>query len=106
MLDHVSITASDIAAAERFYDAIMKALGVCVFVVIARSPCDEAIHLSLRGEMDCLASLAMTVQNRLLKNRDPFNPYRHGRSTALVMPIRIPMSISGFSVRACSAIGG
>jgi len=27
MLDHVSITVSDIAAAERFYDAIMKALG-------------------------------------------------------------------------------
>jgi catechol 2,3-dioxygenase-like lactoylglutathione lyase family enzyme len=28
MLDHVSITVSDIAAAEPFYDAIMKALGV------------------------------------------------------------------------------
>jgi catechol 2,3-dioxygenase-like lactoylglutathione lyase family enzyme len=28
MLDHVSITVSDIAAAERFYDAIMNALGV------------------------------------------------------------------------------
>ena len=28
MLDHISITVSDIAAAERFYDAIMKALGV------------------------------------------------------------------------------
>src|SRR6267154_6017730 len=28
MLDHVSITVSDIVAAERFYDAIMKALGV------------------------------------------------------------------------------
>jgi catechol 2,3-dioxygenase-like lactoylglutathione lyase family enzyme len=28
MLDHVSITVSDIAAAERLYDAIMKALGV------------------------------------------------------------------------------
>jgi catechol 2,3-dioxygenase-like lactoylglutathione lyase family enzyme len=28
MLDHVSITVSDILAAERFYDAIMKALGV------------------------------------------------------------------------------
>jgi catechol 2,3-dioxygenase-like lactoylglutathione lyase family enzyme len=27
MLDHVSITVSDIAAAERFYDAIMAALG-------------------------------------------------------------------------------
>ena len=28
MLDHVSITVSDIAAAERFYDAIMEALDV------------------------------------------------------------------------------
>ena len=27
MLDHISITVSDIAAAERFYDAIMAALG-------------------------------------------------------------------------------
>ena len=28
MLDHISITVSDLDAAERFYDAIMKALGV------------------------------------------------------------------------------
>src|SRR3954447_25198650 len=28
MLDHVSITVSDIAAAQRFYDAVMQALGV------------------------------------------------------------------------------
>ena len=28
MLDHVSITVSDLGAAERFYDAIMQALGV------------------------------------------------------------------------------
>jgi len=28
MLDHVSITVSDMSAAERFYDAIMQALGV------------------------------------------------------------------------------
>ena len=28
LLDHVSITVSDIAAAEPFYDAVMKALGV------------------------------------------------------------------------------
>jgi catechol 2,3-dioxygenase-like lactoylglutathione lyase family enzyme len=28
MLDHVSITVSDMAAAERFYDTIMKALGI------------------------------------------------------------------------------
>src|SRR6267154_1482633 len=28
MLDHVSITVSDISTAERFYDAIMKVLGV------------------------------------------------------------------------------
>lgn len=28
MLDHVSITVSDIAAGERFYDAVMTALGI------------------------------------------------------------------------------
>lgn len=28
MLDHVSITVSDMSAAERFYDAVMKVLGV------------------------------------------------------------------------------
>lgn len=28
MLDHVSITVSDFTAAERFYDAIMKALEI------------------------------------------------------------------------------
>ncbi len=28
MLDHVSITVSDIATAERFYDAVMAALGI------------------------------------------------------------------------------
>jgi hypothetical protein len=50
--------------------------------VIARSPCDEAIHLSFRVKMDCFASLAMTAsraraafgQNGLLRNFDPFNP--------------------------------
>ena len=45
-------------------------------------------------------------QNGLLKNRDPFNPYRHGRSTAFVMPIRTPVTMSSFSVRAYNAIGG
>ena len=31
------------------------------FDVFARSVSDEAIHSSLRGGMDCFASLAMTV---------------------------------------------
>src|SRR6266571_3228399 len=40
--------------------------------------------------------LAMTVlcsgrQNGLLRNFEPFSPYRHGSSTALVMPIRNPV---------------
>jgi hypothetical protein len=30
------------------------------FSVIARSPCDEAIHLAPRKGMDCFAALAMT----------------------------------------------
>ena len=67
--------------------------------------------LSLRGTMDCFDALAMTVsccdrQNGLLRNFEPFRPYRHGSSTALVMPIRTPATISGLVIRACSAIGG
>src|SRR5258708_2842883 len=52
--------------------------------------------LSLFGDMDFFATLAMTVkerrlcQNGLLKNLDPFSPYRHGRSAAFVIPIRTP----------------
>jgi len=30
-------------------------------IVIARSDSDEAIHFPARGEMDCFASLAMTM---------------------------------------------
>ena len=54
-------------------------------------------------------SLVMTFQfrqNGLLRNLEPFKPYRHGRSTALVIPIRTPATISGFRGRACSAKGG
>ena len=37
--------------------------GCCHSVhVIARSECDEAIHVSTCGAMDCFASLAMTVE--------------------------------------------
>lgn len=37
--------------------------------------------------------------NGLLRNREPFNPYRHGSSAALVMPMRMPLTISGFRGR-------
>jgi len=54
--------------------------------------------------------LAMTVscsrhQNGLLRNFEPFSPYRQGSSTALVRPIRSPAMTSGLPARACSAIG-
>jgi hypothetical protein len=58
MLDHVSITVSDIAAAEPLYG------------------------------------------NGLLRYFEPFRPYRQGSSTALVMPIRKPVTISGVCGRA------
>jgi catechol 2,3-dioxygenase-like lactoylglutathione lyase family enzyme len=57
MLDHVSITVSDIVAAERFYDAIMKALGVVKvgrrddwlgYGERARSAYPDRIYLSIR----------------------------------------------------------
>ena len=43
--------------------------------------------------------------NGRLKNRDPAHPYRHGRSTALEMPIRGPATILTGAVRAKSANG-
>jgi catechol 2,3-dioxygenase-like lactoylglutathione lyase family enzyme len=57
MLDHVSITVSDIASAERFYDAIMAALGVVKvgarsdwlgYGERARPEHPERIYLSIR----------------------------------------------------------
>src|SRR5216684_1058429 len=49
---------------------------------------------------------APSRKNGLLRNREPFRPYRQGSSIALVMPIRMPATISGLFCRACSAIGG
>jgi catechol 2,3-dioxygenase-like lactoylglutathione lyase family enzyme len=57
MLDHVSITVSDIPAAERFYDAIMKALDVVKvgrredwlgYGERARSAHPERVYISIR----------------------------------------------------------
>jgi catechol 2,3-dioxygenase-like lactoylglutathione lyase family enzyme len=57
MFDHVSITVSDIAAAERFYDAIMKALGVVKvgrrddwlgYVERARAAYPDRVYLTIR----------------------------------------------------------
>src|SRR3984893_13684631 len=92
-----------------------------VFIVIARSDL-SAVAQRAKAEatkqsiLSCAArwiaslALAMTVscsdpQNALLKNFEPFNPYRQGSSTALVMPIRNPATICGLPARAYSAIG-
>ncbi len=40
------------------------------------------------------------AENGLLRNFESFSPYRHGSSTALVMPMRRPLTISGLRVRA------
>jgi catechol 2,3-dioxygenase-like lactoylglutathione lyase family enzyme len=48
MLDHVFITVSDIAATERFYDAIMTALGI----VKGRSPRRSAWQFDRLGDAD------------------------------------------------------
>jgi DNA polymerase III delta prime subunit len=45
-------------------------------------------------------------QNGLLRNFEPLSPYRHGRSIALVIPIRTPARTSTLRGRAYSAIGG
>ncbi len=39
-------------------------------VVIARSDSDEAIHVSAVGNMDCFASLAMTLFARCLNKQN------------------------------------
>jgi hypothetical protein len=36
-----------------------------ISTVIARSEADEAIHLSPSGDVDCFASLAMTIEEAL-----------------------------------------
>ena len=41
------------------------------FTVIARSECDEAIHVSASGAMDCFASLAMTWIGRGVLDTTP-----------------------------------
>ena len=57
MLDHVSITVSDMAAAERFYDAIMNVLGVVKvgrredwlgYGERARAAFPERVYISIR----------------------------------------------------------
>jgi catechol 2,3-dioxygenase-like lactoylglutathione lyase family enzyme len=174
MLDHVSITVSDIAAAERFYDAIMKVLGVVkvgrrddwlgydeparpvypdrIYISIRKGPKpEEAVgrhwcfktkwrkqvdafwdagmaaggsddgplglrnfHASyyaafLRGphgnRIEVVRHHSVRPESGLLKNFESFSPYRQGSSAALVMPIRMPATMLGFSVRACSEIG-
>src|ERR1700721_4823359 len=42
----------------------------------------------------------------LERNFESLNPYRQGRSIALVRPIRIPATTYGLPLRAYSAIGG
>ncbi len=44
--------------------------------------------------------------NGRLTNREPARPYRHGRSAALVIPIRVPVTTSTGARRACSENGG
>ena len=74
MFDHVSITVSDIAAAERFYDAIMKALGVVKvgrrddWLVMANAPAPPirtvSISPSARGRSRKRHSVATGASRR------------------------------------------
>lgn len=49
MLDHVSITVSDLAAAERFYDAVLAAIGVAKVGVL---PAEAWIGYGARSDAD------------------------------------------------------
>jgi hypothetical protein len=55
-----------------------------------------ALHVPLRSN----ACHALAVKNGLERNFESLNPYRQGRLTALVMPIRIPATMSGLPERA------
>jgi catechol 2,3-dioxygenase-like lactoylglutathione lyase family enzyme len=88
MLDHVSITVSDIAVAEPFYDAIMKALEVVKvgrredwlgYGERARAANPERVYISIRkgAKPDDAAPPALVLQGevadpgrRLLGRRD------------------------------------
>src|SRR5215475_8599582 len=52
-----------------------RAAGMSTYIV-ARSEATEAIHFSPRGEMDCFASLAMTVGGILEAVRSALPPHR------------------------------
>jgi hypothetical protein len=67
---------------------------------------EKAIHCSRCSRWIGTLALATTPQNGLLKNLEPFSPYRHGNSIALVMPIRTPLATSALPTRAYRAIGG
>jgi hypothetical protein len=43
---------------------------------------------------------SVSIGNGLLRNFEPFRPYRQGSSTALVRPIRKPLTMSGVCGRA------
>src|SRR5690242_10826757 len=65
-------------------------------IVIARSEADEAIHLSASSDMDCFASLAMTMWLRLAqRHRLSSVGYNSARSAsaadAFHLPIELPV---------------
>jgi hypothetical protein len=63
-----------------------------VFHAIARSECDEAIHASASGAMDCFASLAMTVTGSRVQAHE--SPYAV-RATGLRRRVRFTCAASG-----------
>src|SRR5579872_5951242 len=90
----------------RFPDPAAHAQTLCLFL--------SGSHPAKRGGVIRYGSVVAKVRRSLRpfsakgfeRNFEPFKPYRHGNSTALVMPIRTPATISGAMPRACTAIGG
>ena len=66
--------------------------GWTVSIVIARSECDEAIHVSACGAMDCFASLATTIAGDCAQK--PRGPYAV-RATGLRLRGRFGCTASG-----------
>ena len=122
MLDHVSITVSDMAAAERFYDAIMKALDVVKvgrrddwlgYGERARPDYPNRVYLSIRkgvrpeqavGRHWCFKAQRRTQVRRVLGRRHC--RWRHQRRCArparlsCVLLCRVPQDPDGNRIEA------
>ncbi len=81
----------------RFYANAAKSFLVLSCSVVAT---DDVVKL-----LQNLGEIVFCYRIGLLRKREFLAPYRQGKSTALVMPMRMPLTISGLRVRAWTEKG-